>query len=80
MRSQLTARLKAAFKAWNMKFTLVGEQFFNLLTMNKLTAPAVKRLLSSQSWPENVLGLKAYLRSLNVASYREVLADRERTE
>jgi len=42
--------------------------------------PGLKNLLLKQSWPENVLGLKAYLRSLVVGNYREVWADQERVE
>ena len=50
------------------------------LTKGGKLEPGLKNLLLKQSWPENVLGLKAYLRSLVVGNYREAWADQERVE
>ena len=50
------------------------------LTKGGKLEPGLKNLLLKQSWPENVLGLKAYLRSLVVGSYREAWVHQERVE
>jgi DNA-binding NtrC family response regulator len=42
--------------------------------------PALTKLLLKQPWPENVLGLKAYVRSLVVGNYRDALDESERRE
>lgn len=50
------------------------------LTSKGRLEPALKRFLLSKSWPENVFGLKAYLGSLIVRTYKELFEEGDTVE